>query len=122
ICKSQIPNHQGRRDPSFPRFPKAAQNAQGAAVNALDLLDLSRSTLKQSEISSSPASLTLDEVVSNIEAMKWQECCLTKNGRKSFWLEKASGKKCVMLATGQLWITWGKSNKYWVGLGLIQPP
>ncbi|KFK26504.1 hypothetical protein AALP_AA8G257800, partial [Arabis alpina] len=120
ICKSQIPNHQGRRDPSFPRFPKAAQNAQ--AVNALDLLDLSRSTLKQSEISSSPASLTLDEVVSNIEAMKWQECCLTKNGRKSFWLEKASGKKCVMLATGQLWITWGKSNKYWVGLGLIQPP
>ncbi|CDY09376.1 BnaA02g26340D [Brassica napus] len=31
----------------------------------------------------------------------------------SFWLEKGSGKKCVMLAARALWITWGSSPEYW---------
>ncbi|XP_010506921.1 PREDICTED: putative F-box protein PP2-B6 [Camelina sativa] len=38
---------------------------------------------------------------------------LIEDGKKSFWLEKASGKKCVMLAARELWITWGKSPEYW---------
>ncbi|CAH2045752.1 unnamed protein product [Thlaspi arvense] len=38
---------------------------------------------------------------------------LIEDGKKSFWLEKASGKKCVMLAPRELWITWGKSPQYW---------
>ncbi|KAF8117021.1 hypothetical protein N665_0012s0036 [Sinapis alba] len=38
---------------------------------------------------------------------------LIENGKKSFWLEKASGNKCVMLAARALWITWGSSPEYW---------
>ncbi|KAJ0237999.1 F-box domain-containing protein [Hirschfeldia incana] len=38
---------------------------------------------------------------------------LIEDGKKSFWLEKGSGKKCVMLAPRQLWITWGSSPEYW---------
>ncbi|KAH0916762.1 hypothetical protein HID58_031208 [Brassica napus] len=63
-------------DPSHSRLPKASQIQQGEAVDAVDLLDLSRSTLNQTSVSSS-ASLTLDQVISDIEALKWQECCLT---------------------------------------------
>ncbi|CAA7026438.1 unnamed protein product [Microthlaspi erraticum] len=52
------------------------QRIVGEAVYALDLLDLSRSTLKQIAVSPS-ASPTLDEVITDIETLKWQECCLT---------------------------------------------
>ncbi|KAL0685201.1 hypothetical protein Bca4012_052049 [Brassica carinata] len=38
---------------------------------------------------------------------------LIEDGKKSFWLEKGSGKKCVMLAARALWITWGSSPEYW---------
>uniref|UniRef100_M4ECU4 F-box domain-containing protein n=1 Tax=Brassica campestris TaxID=3711 RepID=M4ECU4_BRACM len=38
---------------------------------------------------------------------------LIDDGKKSFWLEKGSGKKCVMLAARALWITWGSSPEYW---------
>ncbi|XP_024007468.1 LOW QUALITY PROTEIN: F-box protein At2g02240 [Eutrema salsugineum] len=31
----------------------------------------------------------------------------------SFWLEKASGKKCIMLSAKKLAITWGSSPQYW---------
>lgn len=54
------------------------QKIVGEAVDTLDLLDLSRSTLKEAPVSSPSSSpLTLDEVISDIEALKWQECCLT---------------------------------------------
>ncbi|KFK42953.1 hypothetical protein AALP_AA1G060600 [Arabis alpina] len=61
----------------FRKLHKSHKKIVGEAVNALDLLDLSRSTLKQSGSSSSSASLTLEEVITDIEALKWQECCLT---------------------------------------------
>ncbi|CAN7044289.1 unnamed protein product [Brassica rapa subsp. trilocularis] len=38
---------------------------------------------------------------------------LIDDDKKSFWLEKGSGKKCVMLAARALWITWGSSPEYW---------
>ncbi|KAL0732391.1 hypothetical protein Bca4012_008600 [Brassica carinata] len=55
------------------------QKTVGEAVDAVDLLDLSRSTLNQTAVSSSSssASLTLDQVITDIETLKWQECCIT---------------------------------------------
>ncbi|VYS51809.1 unnamed protein product [Arabidopsis thaliana] len=38
---------------------------------------------------------------------------LIEDGKKSFWLEKASGKRCIMLSSKELWITWGSSPEYW---------
>ncbi|RID76108.1 hypothetical protein BRARA_B03099 [Brassica rapa] len=38
---------------------------------------------------------------------------LIEDGQKSFWLEKASGKRCIMLSARQLAITWGNSPQYW---------
>ncbi|XP_006292530.2 putative F-box protein PP2-B6 [Capsella rubella] len=38
---------------------------------------------------------------------------LIEDGQKSFWLEKASGKRCIMLSSKQLAITWGNSPQYW---------
>ncbi|CAN7053723.1 hypothetical protein Bca4012_091884 [Brassica carinata] len=60
----------------FRKLHKSNKKTVGEAVDAVDLLDLSRSTLNQTSVSSS-ASLTLDQVISDIEALKWQECCLT---------------------------------------------
>ncbi|CAH2038765.1 unnamed protein product [Thlaspi arvense] len=60
----------------FRKLHKSNKKTVGEAVDAIDLLDLSRSTLNQSTVSSS-ASLTLDEVITDIEGLKWQECCLT---------------------------------------------
>jgi len=45
---------------------------------------------------------------------------LIEDGQKSVWLEKASGKKCVMLAARQLWITWGKSPEYWQWISISE--
>ncbi|CAN6890528.1 unnamed protein product [Brassica oleracea] len=60
----------------FRKLHKSNKKTVGEAVDAVDLLDLSRSTLNQTSVASS-ASLTLDQVISDIEALKWQECCLT---------------------------------------------
>uniref|UniRef100_A0A1J3J2X8 DUF7787 domain-containing protein n=1 Tax=Noccaea caerulescens TaxID=107243 RepID=A0A1J3J2X8_NOCCA len=60
----------------FRKLHKMTKRIVGEAVDALDLLDLSRSTLKQIAVSPS-ASPTLDEVITDIETLKWQECCLT---------------------------------------------
>ncbi|XP_034684118.1 F-box protein PP2-B10-like [Vitis riparia] len=38
---------------------------------------------------------------------------LIDGGRRSFWLEKQSGKKCYMLAARELSITWGDTPEYW---------
>ncbi|CAN8253615.1 unnamed protein product [Cochlearia groenlandica] len=38
---------------------------------------------------------------------------LIEDGKKSFWLEKASGKRCIMLSSKEVWITWGSSPQYW---------
>ncbi|CAA7033445.1 unnamed protein product [Microthlaspi erraticum] len=46
------------------------------AVSGLDLIDLSRSTLRQSNVSS-VATLTLEEVIVDINALKWRECSVT---------------------------------------------
>ncbi|KAF8117028.1 hypothetical protein N665_0012s0043 [Sinapis alba] len=39
---------------------------------------------------------------------------LIDEGKKSFWLEKASGKKCYMLSAMDLKITWSDSPAYWL--------
>ncbi|XP_018449674.1 uncharacterized protein LOC108821125 [Raphanus sativus] len=61
----------------FRKLHKSNKKTVGEAVDAVDLIDLSRSTLNQTSVSSSSASLTLDQVITDIEALKWQECCLT---------------------------------------------
>ncbi|XP_006291389.2 F-box protein PP2-B1 [Capsella rubella] len=38
---------------------------------------------------------------------------LSEDGKKSFWLDKTSGKKCYMLAAMDLTIIWGDSPAYW---------
>ncbi|CAH8387528.1 unnamed protein product [Eruca vesicaria subsp. sativa] len=38
---------------------------------------------------------------------------LIEEGKKSFWLEKGSGKRCIMLSSKEVWITWGSSPQYW---------
>ncbi|XP_010502234.1 PREDICTED: F-box protein PP2-B1-like [Camelina sativa] len=38
---------------------------------------------------------------------------LIEDGKKSFWLDKASGKKCYMLSAMDLKIIWGDSSAYW---------
>ncbi|KAJ4888448.1 F-box protein [Raphanus sativus] len=38
---------------------------------------------------------------------------LIEDGKKSFWLEKASGKRCIMLSPKEVSITWGSSPEYW---------
>ncbi|CAN6856642.1 unnamed protein product, partial [Brassica oleracea] len=38
---------------------------------------------------------------------------LIEDGKKSFWLEKASGKRCIMLSLKESSITWGTSPQYW---------
>ncbi|KAG7563312.1 Phloem protein 2-like [Arabidopsis suecica] len=43
---------------------------------------------------------------------------LIEDGKKSFWLEKASGKRCIMLSSKELWITWGSSPEYWQWISL----
>ncbi|CAA7051197.1 unnamed protein product [Microthlaspi erraticum] len=92
----------------FRKLHKTNKRTVGEAVDALDLLDLSRSTLKQIAVSPPSASPTLDEVITDIETLKWQECCLTsleiinsggltpavaKPKRKSSKRKKATKKK-----------------------------
>ncbi|KAL1222719.1 F-box protein PP2-B10 [Cardamine amara subsp. amara] len=38
---------------------------------------------------------------------------LIDDGKKSFWLEKSSGKKCIMLSAMSLSIIWGDTPHYW---------
>ncbi|ESQ33080.1 hypothetical protein EUTSA_v10004854mg [Eutrema salsugineum] len=38
---------------------------------------------------------------------------LIDDGKKSFWLEKASGKRCIMVSAMTLSITWGDNPQYW---------
>ncbi|KAL0884524.1 hypothetical protein Bca101_008505 [Brassica carinata] len=62
----------------FRKLHHSTKKTVGEAVDAVDLLDLSRSTLNQTAVSSSSsASLTLDQVITDIETLKWQECCIT---------------------------------------------
>ncbi|CAH8312935.1 unnamed protein product [Eruca vesicaria subsp. sativa] len=61
----------------FRKLHHSIKKTVGEAVDAVDLLDLSRSTLNQTSVSSSSASLTLDQVITDIERLKWQECCIT---------------------------------------------
>ncbi|XP_019090825.1 PREDICTED: uncharacterized protein LOC104743168 [Camelina sativa] len=60
----------------FRKLHQAHKKILGEIVDSLDLIDPSRSTLN-SVSSSSSSSLTLDEVITDIEALKWQECCFT---------------------------------------------
>ncbi|KAJ0238007.1 putative F-box protein PP2-B6 [Hirschfeldia incana] len=38
---------------------------------------------------------------------------LIEDGKKSFWLDKASGKRCIMLSPKEVSITWGSSPEHW---------
>ncbi|CAF1999714.1 hypothetical protein HID58_076551 [Brassica napus] len=41
------------------------------------------------------------------------EPVLIDDGTKSFWLEKASGKRCIMLSAMNISIIWGDTPQYW---------
>ncbi|XP_019085974.1 PREDICTED: putative F-box protein PP2-B2 [Camelina sativa] len=44
---------------------------------------------------------------------------LIEDGKKSFWLEKTSGKRCIMLSPNEMWITWVSSPQYfwrWISI------
>ncbi|CAL9092540.1 unnamed protein product [Musa textilis] len=38
---------------------------------------------------------------------------LIDGGNKSFALERSTGRKCLMVSSRELWITWGGDNRYW---------
>ncbi|CDY65051.1 BnaC02g47870D [Brassica napus] len=63
------------------------------------------------------SSLILESQVSTLKKELYFSLCnnpvLIEDGQKSFWLEKASGKRCIMLSARQLAITWGNSPQYW---------
>ncbi|KAJ4901243.1 F-box protein PP2-B10 [Raphanus sativus] len=42
-----------------------------------------------------------------------EESVLIDDGTKSFWLDKASGKKCIMLSAMNISIMWGDTPQYW---------
>ncbi|KAF8117527.1 hypothetical protein N665_0009s0051 [Sinapis alba] len=48
------------------------------------------------------------------------EPVLIEDGKKSFWLEKASGKRCIMLSSEEVWFTWGNSPKYWRWVSVLE--
>ncbi|TYH75615.1 hypothetical protein ES332_D04G031500v1 [Gossypium tomentosum] len=45
---------------------------------------------------------------------------LIEGGRKSFWLEKASGKKCYMLSPKELYIEWVNTPTYWSWVRILE--
>ncbi|KAJ9703184.1 hypothetical protein PVL29_004813 [Vitis rotundifolia] len=45
---------------------------------------------------------------------------LIDEGKKKFWLEKRSGKKCFMLAARDLTIVWGTTPEYWTWISELK--
>ncbi|KAH7843781.1 hypothetical protein Vadar_020701 [Vaccinium darrowii] len=54
-------------------YPK---NAVIDAIKSIDLMEPSRSTLNDENISSN-AFMTLEDVISDLKQLNWQECCVT---------------------------------------------
>ncbi|KAJ6856302.1 hypothetical protein NC651_038029 [Populus alba x Populus x berolinensis] len=70
----------------------------------------------ESVLSTSPDGSLLLASVSSKRELYFSLCdnpILVDNGRKSFSLEKKSGKKCYMLSAMDLVITWSDSPHYW---------
>ncbi|XP_038902525.1 uncharacterized protein LOC120089183 [Benincasa hispida] len=67
---------------------KGTKNVLTDAVNTIDLINLSRSTLKES-ISSS-ATIPLEAVISDLENLEWQECCVTSVLNFNSWKQNNS--------------------------------
>ncbi|KAG6570533.1 hypothetical protein SDJN03_29448, partial [Cucurbita argyrosperma subsp. sororia] len=63
-------------------------NVVKEAVGSINLVNLSRSTLKES-ISSS-ASITLEDVISDLKYLEWQECSVTSVLNFSSWKQNNS--------------------------------
>ncbi|CAN1123233.1 hypothetical protein LINPERPRIM_LOCUS3144 [Linum perenne] len=72
-------------------FRKQQRNAKKIlteALEELDLMDISRSTIKRSTEISSSASITLDELVDDLNKLDWQECRVTSV--EAFYSQKRS--------------------------------
>nr|TKS11172.1 F-box family protein [Populus alba] len=70
----------------------------------------------ESVLSTSPDGSLLLASVSSKRELYFSLCdnpILVDNGRKSFSLEKKSGKKCYMLSARDLTIVWGDTPTYW---------
>ncbi|KAI9377972.1 hypothetical protein POPTR_018G016000v4 [Populus trichocarpa] len=70
----------------------------------------------ESVLSTSPDGSLLLASVSSKRELYFSLCdnpILVENGRKSFSLEKKSGKKCYMLSAMDLVITWSDTPRYW---------
>ncbi|XP_059664341.1 uncharacterized protein LOC132310133 [Cornus florida] len=60
----------------FKKIHKKPKKVLIDAVDAIELMDPSRSTLEDSNISSC-AFITLEEAISDLADLNWQECCVT---------------------------------------------
>ncbi|CAK9314751.1 unnamed protein product [Citrullus colocynthis] len=67
---------------------KGQKNVLTDAVNTIDLINLSRSTLNESV--SSSASILLEDVISDLKNLDWQECCVTSVLNFSSWKQNNS--------------------------------
>ncbi|XP_010543056.1 PREDICTED: uncharacterized protein LOC104816084 [Tarenaya hassleriana] len=57
---------------------RSPKNVIADAIDTLDLVEPWRSTVKQNVTSSTATStLILDDVIADLEYLKWQECCMT---------------------------------------------
>ncbi|VFQ59142.1 unnamed protein product [Cuscuta campestris] len=60
----------------FQPLQKTSKNIVLEAVDSLELIGLGRSTLEEQGVSSH-VDLTVKEVMEDLAALKWQECCVT---------------------------------------------
>ncbi|XP_050226815.1 uncharacterized protein LOC126676622 [Mercurialis annua] len=67
----------------FKKMTKQLKKAVTEAVDSIDLVSLSRSTLGEnsssstSKSSSCDAFISVEEVIADLNAMNWQDCCIT---------------------------------------------
>ncbi|CAN1759172.1 hypothetical protein LINPERHAP1_LOCUS7052 [Linum perenne] len=83
-------------------FRKQQRNAKKIlteALEELDLMDISRSTIKRSTEISSSASITLDELVDDLNKLDWQECRVTSV--EAFYSQKRSSAPAADISLTQ---------------------
>ncbi|KAL1222713.1 F-box protein PP2-B1 [Cardamine amara subsp. amara] len=102
-CISMVISHTSPRDACV--VASVSKTIKSAAQS-----DLVWETFLPPEYSSQPANYSSKK---EFYLSLANDSVLIDDGKKSFWLEKSSGKKCYMLSAMDLTITWGDSPAYW---------